>query len=95
MKICFAVCEYNPFHNGHLYHLDYIKKEIKPDYIILDEFHRCGAEMWGQGVKRLLNIYSDIPVLGLTATNIRYIDNRRDMADELFNGNIASEMTLG
>ncbi|MCX4286880.1 MAG: helicase, partial [Clostridia bacterium] len=20
--------------------------EIKPDYIVLDEFHRCGAEMW-------------------------------------------------
>ena len=58
-------------------------EEIKPDYIILDEFHRCGAEMWGQGVNRLLNIYSDIPVLGLTATNIRYLDNRRDMADEL------------
>lgn len=70
-------------------------EEIKPDYIILDEFHRCGAEMWGQGVKRLLNMYSDTPVLGLTATNIRYLDNRRDMADELFNGNIASEMTLG
>ena len=35
MKICFAVCEYNPFHNGHLYHLDYIKKEIKPDYIVI------------------------------------------------------------
>ena len=58
-------------------------EEIKPDYIILDEFHRCGAEMWGQGVNRLLNIYSDIPVLGLTATNIRYLDNRRDMADGL------------
>lgn len=58
-------------------------EEIKPDYIILDEFHRCGAEMWGQGVKRLLNMYSDTPVLGLTATNIRYLDNRRDMADEL------------
>ena len=58
-------------------------EEIKPDYIILDEFHRCGAEMWGQGVKRLLNLYSDTPILGLTATNIRYLDNRRDMADEL------------
>ena len=58
-------------------------EEIKPDYIILDEFHRCGAEMWGQGVKRLFNLYSDTPILGLTATNIRYLDNRRDMADEL------------
>ena len=25
--------------------------EIDPDYIILDEFHRCGAEQWGQGVR--------------------------------------------
>lgn len=58
-------------------------EEIKPDYIILDEFHRCGAEMWGQGVNRLLNLYSDTPILGLTATNIRYLDNRRDMADGL------------
>lgn len=58
-------------------------EEIKPDYIILDEFHRCGAEMWGQGVKRLLNLYSDTPILWLTATNIRYLDNRRDMADGL------------
>ena len=58
-------------------------EEIKPDYIILDEFHRCGAEMWGQGFKRLFNLYSDTPILGLTATNIRYLDNRRDMADEL------------
>ncbi|MEE1330324.1 MAG: DEAD/DEAH box helicase family protein, partial [Acutalibacteraceae bacterium] len=69
--------------------------EIKPDFIVLDEFHRCGAEMWGQGVEKLLGIYSSVPVLGLTATNIRYLDNRRDMADELFDGNIASEMSLG
>ncbi len=69
--------------------------EIKPDYIILDEFHRCGAEIWGQGVVRLLEMYKGIPVLGLSATNIRYLDNQRDMADELFDGNIASGMTLG
>ena len=34
-------------------------------------------------------------LLGLTATNIRYLDNQRDMADELFENNIASQMTLG
>ncbi len=34
-------------------------------------------------------------MLGLSATNIRYLDKQRDMADELFDGNIASEMTLG
>lgn len=69
--------------------------EIRPDYIILDEFHRCGAEQWGAGVQRLLTAYPDAPILGLSATNIRYLDNQRDMADELFDGNVASEMTLG
>lgn len=69
--------------------------EIMPDYIILDEFHRCGAEMWGSGVNSVLKAYPDVPVLGLSATAIRYLDNQRDMTDELFDGNVASEMTLG
>ena len=68
---------------------------IRPNYIVLDEFHRCGAKMWGQGVQRLLARYPKTPVLGLSATNIRYLDGQRDMADELFDGKIASEMTLG
>ncbi len=69
--------------------------EIKPDFIILDEFHRCGAELWGAGVDAVLKAYTDTPVLGLSATAIRYLDNQRNMTDELFDGNIASEMTLG
>jgi len=69
--------------------------EIAPGYIVLDEFHRAGAEQWQIGVERLLDIYPNIPILGLSATNIRYLDNQRNMADELFDGNIASEMTLG
>ena len=69
--------------------------DLHPDYTVLDEFHRAGAEMWGQGVQKLLNAYPDVPVLGLSATNVRYLDNQRDMADELFDGCIASEMTLG
>lgn len=68
---------------------------IKPDYIILDEFHRCGAQQWGEGVQRLLNAFADVPVLGLSATAIRYLDDQRDMSQELFDGCIASEMTLG
>ena len=70
-------------------------KEIQPDYIILDEFHRCGAEMWGAGVETLLSLFPNVPVLGLSATAVRYLDNQRNMADELFDNNIASEMTLG
>ncbi len=69
--------------------------EIQPDFIILDEFHRCGAEFWGQGVQNLLNQYPEVPILGLSATAVRYLDNQRDMSNELFDGNIASEMTLG
>ena len=68
---------------------------IRPQYIVLDEFHRCGAVQWGGGVRRLLETFPEVPVLGLSATHIRYLDDRRDMARELFDGNIASFMTLG
>ena len=68
---------------------------LAPDLIILDEFHRCGAEHWGDGVDNLIDLYPKAKVLGLSATSVRYLDNQRDMAQELFDGNIASEMTLG
>lgn len=68
---------------------------IRPDYIILDEFHRCGAPAWGEAVQSLLKAYPNTPILGLSATNLHYLDAQRDMAVELFDGNIASEMTLG
>ena len=66
-----------------------------PAYIIMDEFHRAGAEHWGEKVQKLLALCPDAKLLGLTATNVRYLDNNRDMAEELFDGHIASEMTLG
>lgn len=69
--------------------------EIRPDCIVLDEFHRCGGEVWGAGVCAVLRAYPKVPILGLSATNVRYLDNQRDMADELFDGNIASQITLG
>ena len=69
--------------------------ELCPDCLICDEYHRAGAETWNEAVLKLLAKYPKIPMLGLSATNIRYLDNQRDMAAELFDGNIASEMTLG
>ena len=33
--------------------------------------------------------------MGLTATNVRYLDNNRDIAEEFFDGHIAIDMTLG
>ncbi len=67
----------------------------KPAYIILDEFHRAGAECWGESTVALLRLCPDAKLLGLTATNVRYLDNNRDMAEELFDGRVASDMTLG
>ncbi|MDY4509076.1 MAG: Helicase associated domain protein [Candidatus Faecousia sp.] len=69
--------------------------ELQAEYIILDEFHRCGAERWGEGVQALIQSHPGTYLLGLSATNIRYLDNQRDIAQELFDGNVASEMTLG
>ena len=67
----------------------------KPAYIIFDEFHRAGAECWGESTVALLKLCPDAKFLGLTATNIRYLDNNRDMAEELFDSRVASNMTLG
>lgn len=69
-------------------------QELGADIIILDEFHHCGAPQWGNGVERLLQKNEGASVLGLSATPLRYNDELRDMADELFENNVASEMTL-
>jgi len=70
------------------------EKELKKDIIVLDEFHRCGAEKWGLGVNRLLQNNVNSKVLGTTATPIRFLDNERDMSDELFEGNVANIIRL-
>lgn len=33
-KILGIVCEYNPFHNGHMYHIEKSKELINPDYVV-------------------------------------------------------------
>lgn len=63
-------------------------------YIILNEMHRAGAAEWERFLKALLKQLPDAKILGLTATPIRYLDDNRNMAEELFDGNIASEITL-
>lgn len=34
MKVLGIIAEYNPFHNGHLYHLQESKKAVSPDYTV-------------------------------------------------------------
>lgn len=67
---------------------------LYPDFIILDEFHRAGAPEWGKSVRKLISCFPEAKLLGLSATNIRYLDDQRDMADELFDNCIADHMTL-
>ena len=69
--------------------------KLIPEIIICDEYHRIGAAKWQEGFERLIDMYPEAKLMGLSATNIRYLDNQRNMAEELFAGNIASEMTLG
>ncbi len=35
MKFCFCVAEYNPFHNGHLKHIEYMKTELGAEHVIV------------------------------------------------------------
>lgn len=75
-----------------------MKKEdmevLQPDYILLDEMHRALAKEWSKGIKVLLEMYPDAKVLGLSATPIRYLDRCRNVVKELFNGNLACDMSL-
>ena len=68
-----------------LLHEDELGK-LEPDYIILDEFHRCGADDWGSAVDHLLALYVECFLIGFTATPVRYLDKAgtRDMSEELF-----------
>jgi len=70
-------------------------ESIKADKIVLDEFHRIGAEQWEPAVQKLLDENPDALILGATATPIRYLDGGKNMAERLFNNNFAQNMTLG
>lgn len=64
------------------------------DVVVADEFHHCGAEEWGKGVTHILDANGSAKVVGFSATPIRYSDGGRDMADEMFGGNVAYSMEL-
>ena len=54
------------------------------DLVVLDELHRAGASKWQEYVNQIK--YGKL--FGMSATPIRYLDNHRDMTEELFNGNV-------
>lgn len=70
----------------------------KYDGFVLDEAHRGGSKKVYKKLKELILLINerneDKKVIGLTATPIRYLDNERNMAYELFEGNVVSEISL-
>ena len=66
----------------------------KYDFIVLDEYHRCGAEKWFKAVMNILDTLLEAKVLGTTATPIRYLDGGRNMSEEIFNNVVANTITL-
>lgn len=79
--------------------LDKNMEEIfqKYDVFIFDEYHRCGARetfLKMKELKELLVNNGGKKFIGLTATPIRYLDDERNMTEELFDGNVASTLSL-
>ena len=54
MKICALIAEYNPFHNGHLKHIEYIKNQLDADRIIV----LMSGNFTQRGEPALLNKYT-------------------------------------
>ena len=40
-KILGIICEYNPLHNGHLYHIEESKKIVNPDFTVCIMSGQC------------------------------------------------------
>lgn len=56
------------------------------DIVVADEMHHLGSEVWGNKFVETYSEKTEIKIIGLTATEIRYLDNSRDMSEEIFDG---------
>ena len=54
MKIAGIIAEYNPFHNGHAYHLDQVRKKSNADYLIIV----MSGDFMQRGVPAMLDKYN-------------------------------------
>jgi len=54
--------------------------------IICDEVHHLGAGRWGEAFRKLTEAYEG-KIIGMSATPIRFLDNSRDMVEEVLEGN--------
>lgn len=77
------------------YSLISIREEMPSGYDLIwfDEFHRIGAPTWHSGVDKIINANPQAKILGTTATPDRSLE-QRNMADEFFEGDVVSSITL-
>ena len=72
-----------------------IQEYHSPKLVLVDEMHRAGAPKWNIGLQKMFDAFpTDCKYIGFSATPIRYLDGKRNMAEELFNGCIANEIGL-
>lgn len=62
------------------------------DYIVCDECHHLGDNIWGVGVNKLIAVLDGVKILGLTATPIR--GDSVDVVKTFFNGVQVDSMDL-
>lgn len=66
-----------------------------PAIVLVDEMHRAGAKTWESGLRKMFDWFpDDCKYVGFSATPIRFLDGKRDMCKELFNGCVANEIGL-
>jgi len=78
MKVVGLICEYNPFHNGHLYHLEAAKKATGADYVVVvmsGQFVQRGEpaiiDKWSRTKSALLcgaDLVIELPVIFATSS---------------------------
>lgn len=72
-----------------------IQEYQSPKLVIVDEMHRAGAPKWRVGLQIMFESFpNDCKYVGLSATPIRFLDGKRNMAEELFDNCIANEIGL-
>lgn len=92
-KVLGIVCEYNPFHNGHLYHLEQAKKATGSNYsvaILSGNFTQRGSsaivDKWSRtemALKCGIDLVIELPVLYATSSAENFADGAIRILDAL------------
>jgi len=67
-------------------------RDFEADYVVYDEAHHIADNKWGKNARDIMAAHSETKFLGLTATPER--TDGIDVVKEVFDGNLADEITL-